>query len=443
MTNALNVSSTALVQLLIDPEIRSRTLPYIQDWMIDGDLQKAFVRVLSKDSFYGIIPDRRLFSLEMFQQNYVTEKDVLEAVSILNGFSPLSASERVNAYSSISKFLRDKNFSQGIEIFLKEGQATEDVYEAIRKSYELEIIKENEFIDFSIPEEVERAKKADLPRDGEVLQSRFQTINSHLSYKGYKVGDLVLIVGPPKCGKTTFSIGEGSSALLQGKKVAHVFLGDMSDYDGFCRYVAYLSDNIRLDDIIQRYEDFYTPEIQDRFSNLRIRSYPPLELDIQQIMSKCEALYRQFNYDMLIVDYDSNIKETNDNLYKEGGYTYAKLRSHAKDRCVVIVASQPKQHYWKDEILPIDSAGESSKKQHVVDVMLTLGQNQECPLVGSLHIPVVRRGVSRVACRVAFEGEYGKIRQISQSEYMQSIQRYKEILESEENVSVDLRGYTQ
>ena len=442
MANSLNVSSTALVQLLIDPEIRSRTLPFIQDWMIDGDLQKAFVQVLAKDAFYGIVPDRRIFAVELSRQNYITESDVLEAVSLLNGYVPLSAAERINTYSSISRFLRDKHFSQGIELFLKEGQATEDVYEAIRRSYELEIIKENEFIDFSNVEEVEKAKRADLPPDGEVLQSRFQTINSHLSYKGYKVGDLILIVGPPKCGKTTFSIGEGSAALMQGKKVAHVFLGDMSDYDGFCRYVAYLSENVRLDDIIQRYEDFYTPEIQDRFSNLRIRSYPPLELDIQQIMSKCEALYRQFDYDLLIVDYDSNIKETNDNLYKEGGYTYAKLRGHAKDRCVVIVASQPKQHFWKDEILPIDSAGESSKKQHVVDVMLTIGQNKDCPLVGSLHIPVVRRGVSRVACRVAFEGEYGKIRQISQSEYQQSIQRYKDIQESGD-VEVDIQGYTQ
>ena len=74
--------------------------------------------------------------------------------------------------------------------------------------------------------------------------------------------------------------------------------------------------------------------------------------------------------------------------------------------------------------------------------MLTIGQNKDCPLVGSLHIPVVRRGVSRVACRVAFEGEYGKIRQISQSEYQQSIQRYKDIQESGD-VEVDIQGYTQ
>ena len=141
MTNALNVSSTALVQLLIDPEIRSRTLAYIRDWMIDGDLQKAFVSVLSKDAFRDKIPDRRLFAVELARQNYVTEKDVLEAVSILNGYAPLTPAERVNTYTSISRFLRDKHFSQGIEIFLKEGQAIEDVYEAIRKSYELEIIK--------------------------------------------------------------------------------------------------------------------------------------------------------------------------------------------------------------------------------------------------------------------------------------------------------------
>ena len=389
-----SVSSTAVVQLLIDPELRTKIGAYIRPWMIDGITTKIFLSVLLQDQFQGKIPDKRLFALEL-KNKEVDDESLKDAIIILLGFTPLEPEDRASALKSISAFIKSKYLARGIEEVVRDGP-TPNTYDTLEKAFKFEIVDTEEFLDFSDPKAIREARDEDIPKDGGTVKSRFDFINQNLTYNGYKKGDLAVVVAAPKSGKTTFCALEGAHVLTQGKKVAHIALGDMSDFDISCKYISALLGDVRINDVVQGWEQYHTETIRNQFSNLRARAYPPMEFDIQQLMSKCEGLYEEFPYDLLIIDYDSNIKETLDNMYKEGGVTYAKMKTHAKGRCAVLVASQPKQQYWQDEVLPLESASESSKKQHAVDIMITLGRNQKCPKIGSLHLPAVRRGVSRV-----------------------------------------------
>src|SRR5690606_27111477 len=108
-------------------------------------------------------------------------------------------------------------------------------------------------------------------------------------------------------------------------------------------------------------------------------------------------------FDMVIIDYDANIKSQNsDNMYGEGGNTYANLKSYGKGKCVVMIGSQAKTVYWDLEILPMDAPAESSKKAHHVDIMLTIGRNKICPHLGTINIAKMRRGQAERQMRLHF-----------------------------------------
>ena len=78
------------------------------------------------------------------------------------------------------------------------------------------------------------------------------------------------------------------------------------------------------------------------------------------------------DYDILFIDYDSNFKQTEaDNMYKEGGYIYDNLTKLTNKGKLVFSFSQPKIGSWNNEVLELTDAGESSRKQHNVDCMIT------------------------------------------------------------------------
>ena len=63
----------------------------------------------------------------------------------------------------------------------------------------------------------------------------------------------------------------------------------------------------------------------------------------------------------------------------------------------MIVASQPKITFYTQEILTLDSASESSMKQHIVDTMLTIGKpgKIEAP-IGMMYIAKNRNGECKI-----------------------------------------------
>ena len=81
------------------------------------------------------------------------------------------------------------------------------------------------------------------------------------------------------------------------------------------------------------------------------------------------VIQRADEYDVLIIDYDSNFaRDPTLSMYDAGGDTYDELTKLTRLGKLVFVASQPKICYFRDELLGYDAAGESSRKQHISDV---------------------------------------------------------------------------
>ena len=87
------------------------------------------------------------------------------------------------------------------------------------------------------------------------------------------------------------------------------------------------------------------------------------------------------------------------------------------NKSVVFIVAQPKTTYWSNEIIPLEAAAESSKKQKIIDLMITMGKPSRSSSVGSIFIAKNRRGEVGNTFRVKIDGSTTKIEHISQEEY--------------------------
>lgn len=258
-----------------------------------------------------------------------------------------------------------------------------------------------------------------------IIKSCMEGINQSLQFKGYKPGDVIMICAAPGVGKTMFMINEGANASIQGFKVLHLFLGDMKEYDGFVRYTSRYT-QIPQDEIVSMPIDQQQAlirkfNLQGFFSNIVVAAYAAGEITIDEMVQEVYRLQDEnhMHFDMILVDYADNLIPDSDMMYESGGNIYNKLSLlGSKNRSVIIVGSQPKPSYWGEEIIPKEAAAESSRKQHVIDVMITMGMTSKGSTVGSLFMPKVRRGVEGKIIRIKTYFEKAYLEAIPETDYL-------------------------
>ena len=70
--------------------------------------------------------------------------------------------------------------------------------------------------------------------------------------------------------------------------------------------------------------------------------------------------------DVFFIDYDTNFASEKDSMYAKGDevYTMAFVLSQKPGGKYVFIGSQPKVGNWRDDKLGLETASESSRKQH-------------------------------------------------------------------------------
>lgn len=128
---------------------------------------------------------------------------------------------------------------------------------------------------------------------------------------------------------------------------------------------------------------------------------------------------RKKHYDVIIIDYDSNLKQPADNMYESGGIIYDQAKNLAQvNKSVVFMASQPNKAYWKNEMIPLEACSESSKKQMIIDLLITVGRPEGCNTgIRKIFIPKNRRGKENEILHAKMNGETGFMYEISQDDY--------------------------
>lgn len=232
-------------------------------------------------------------------------------------------------------------------------------------------------------------------------------------------------------GKSTYLVNEGASAAMQGFYVLHVFIGDMREYDGFVRYLSCISatpqSTVALMTVDKQSDLTITTNQQynEVLSRVKILAYPAYSIDVDNLIEDIRRTEKklQVDFGMIIIDYPDNLIKQGRSLYDEGGELYAKLEKLSRlTNAVIMTASQPQKCYWSTEIIPLEGASESSRKQHSIDVMITYNKPTRDSTVGSMFLAKVRRGTEGQIIRVEALMSQSRYQEIPEANYRAYVQ---------------------
>ncbi len=271
-----------------------------------------------------------------------------------------------------------------------------------------------------------------------IFPSFFSPMNEYLGFGGFMPGQLVSVAGAPGRGKTTFLLNEAVNMALSGRTVLYFALADMTEEDIVLKALSILAGHRLMNNIVQRsghtallqeveayYYDaisgapkktsvfydlspaslirrdvktmFNDPYYYDILSRIRVVADSETRPHIEDIQSTVMSMEEE--PDVVIVDYDRSVKaRTDEGLYQEGEEIYEGLVSIAKPksgkRKLVMVASQINKNYWSRTEVPLEALAESSRKQAISDIVITVGKDitQKYVHVGAISLVKERRG---------------------------------------------------
>jgi len=424
-----------VVEILLDPQIRQSCGVHVETWMFDKEIHKHLVEsILSKDFRDKPVNEKTLRLYMQHTYSNIYNEDWRYVEELLRSYSPVSSEDIYSVTSIISTFIRNKITHKGVDLFAK-GQIKESE-KFFSKATNFNITADP-FINPLQEGMIDHLKQKDLPPGGVIIKSSLGLLNSSLQYHGYKSGDLIMTVLRPKGGKSTFLVQEGAAAANQGANVAHIHLGDFSEFDSICKYMSCITGD-PIGNVVNA-PNQYASRCRGWLEHIRIASFPALLLNTDEVVSYAKTLRKKFKFDVLIVDYDANIKAPEDTgMYETGGYMYSTLKGFSQDGGhVTHIGCQPKIQFWQEEVLPFESAAESSRKQHAVDVMITGGRNVKHSRLGTFSLPLVRRGASGDFARVRFDDLHSRILEINQKEYDRLLQEARDAKQEATDVSID------
>ena len=428
------LQDVAMASLLKYPEILSKALTELQEsfftnssyWLIYKCLKRFYEKNL-------VLPSKVELILEVKRSHTDEYGDIQTIAKDLDYlYSQQMASEDYAfdtvatfirrckgeiALTKLAKSIRGKDISKELDL----DTALEDMSSALTLNFTRTTVH-----NLASVEDLTAMKQEALGDTCNPVIIKFfiEELNFAMQYKGLIPGTLTAIVGSPGKGKSTLLINQGVSIAQQGFNLLHIFLGDMTKFDGTIRYLSCFSGVptsklVELSD--EKLADFIRKNNMTGFlSKIDILSYAADQLTANQLIEEISTIQKRGNkhYDAIIVDYDENISYEGDDMYKSGGAVYNKLALFSRqNKSVVFIASQPKPEYWGNEIIPLESLSESSKKQKIVDMILTLGRPFKQSSIGTLYIAKNRRGEENKIYRVEVNGANAKIVHISDNDY--------------------------
>jgi hypothetical protein len=347
-----------------------------------------------------------------YKDMYSHDWEIVE--DLFNSHKVIKSEDVEHVTRLIGNFIKNRIFLRGVDLYVKGDLGSAEGYFSKASSF---TILTDPFVNPLQEGIIEHLKAKDLPAGGRVIKSSLGLINSSLLYKGYKNGDLVMVVMKPKGGKSTYMVQEAAAAADQGFKVVHMFFGDFTEFDGLCKFMSCVTGDL-ISNVVNAPEH-YKKRCESWLENWRVAAFPAFALDCNEIVSYARNYRKKFPFDMLVIDYDSNVRPPQDaGMYESGGVMYSTFKGFGQQEGpVVMIGCQPKIGFWDKEVLEFDSAAESSRKQHVVDIMITGGRNEKLKSIGTMHLPLVRRGESAVTTKVRFDDSHSRISEISPNEY--------------------------
>lgn len=229
------------------------------------------------------------------------------------------------------------------------------------------------------------------PRNG--VKTGFELLdNSFEPYRVVEKGSIGIISAQPGAGKSLVMQSMALNIAAQGRKTHMLVLGDLGYLDIITRMCAMYSGKT-FGEVRMNLNNIYNSLNHTIGGNLGITVMSANTLDVEEYVS---YMLEHKEYEVLFIDYDSNFKieGSDDSMYNAFGKIYGEITKLSKDNRLVFIASQSKVSSWNSPWgIGLSDIGESSRKQHTADFVLTISKTPECVnQLGMMRIVKNRRG---------------------------------------------------
>ena len=422
-----------LIALLRDENLMAMFYPHITSDIVVEDIARTALETLKAAQ----VDDLSMISIELKKrvQETAVYNDIMAAFNQIP--CPLSsqltrekATNRLEAYIRWRKVATQVDYmsSQDLNSVMPQTEKDSSYQRLIDAcNFSINVQEEKTTFRFDIEEDYERAKLQSMP-SGKPMPSTSILINDSLQTAGYLAGTVNMIVAPPGVGKSTFMVQEAVSFIKNGQKVLHYIFGDLQPIDVCRKYIANYKRTSLSTVELQGDDALKETMIKDMFSNVIFRVMGAYTMSVDEIYADAARIKDKFNFGSIMVDYDGNITPAKlDSMYLEGGYTYGMFEKLSRQtESILICGCQPKNDWWGKEPIPLEAASESSKKQHVIDLMVTMSKPKKNIPVGLLHLPKVRRGETGRSVNIAYLNGFASIVEIKKEERKKIEQWFKD-----------------
>lgn len=222
-----------------------------------------------------------------------------------------------------------------------------------------------------------------LAESSKGLPSSFEWVNDCFDPLGmYELPGIVLFTAVPGSGKSLWVLAEILNLALKGEYVSLCAMGDLTMKDMITRACTIYSGlpfgeaRLRLPEIYKSLSE----KVGDRLQIL-ITASGEITVDeyLESIRRTDDLLMEKYGKKLsaVAIDYDSNFKSASvdDNMYSGYGKIYEAItKLSTVQGKLVFILSQPKINVWSSESLELSDVGESSRKQHTADIVITRGR---------------------------------------------------------------------
>lgn len=321
----------------------------------------------------------------------------------------------------IKNQLKDYFFAQAFDEDSYDREKLEELYNLLAKLNNLDI-DDTTVEDVSL-DNIDECIDIYSSRHKEGIKFFDERVSDTLSSKSFDYGTINVITAPPGNGKTMLIMNQGVYVASTGKHTLHLAIGDLTRKQVIIRLLSIITkkpmQQISMLDKGQ-FKKFLIAAKQKYstiFEHLHCKCIIPNAMTGVEIIKLIEAEQAKLNihFDQVVVDYDGNIETSitstktsskeKSSMYFENADVYNNFAQFAKqNESVVWMLSQPKIQYWQTEIVPLDGLNDSSKKQMIVDFIMSLGKKVKDEDRVTLYISKNRHGTKDCKFYVSMDG---------------------------------------
>lgn len=288
--------------------------------------------------------------------------------------------------------IKDYFFAQAFDEDVYNREKLEELYNVLSKLNNLDV--NEDFIEDVDIDNVDECVNIYTKNNKEGIKFFDERISNTLSTKAFDYGTINVITAPPGNGKTMLAMNQGVYVASTGKHTLHLAIGDLTRKQVILRILAIVTKNsisqisMLSPDQFKQFMVKAKAKYATIFKHLHCKCILPNTLTGVDLLKLVKGEQDRLNihFDQVVVDYDGNIETSissnkhnidkeNKSMYYEGADIYNLFVQFAKENeTVVWMLSQPKIQFWGNETIPLEGLNDSSKKQHIVDFIMSLGK---------------------------------------------------------------------